>query len=99
MPRTTSRLSAAVTRSGPVRPRPGRLLAPSQVIASPETYLRYRIDRLVGEGGLGQVYLARRVGRSPDVPETVCIKASRRIDGWLRELTPIEGKKPEVKKD
>jgi serine/threonine-protein kinase len=61
------------------------LLVPNQVIASPETKLQYRIDRLLGEGGFGQVYLARRIGRSEVVPETVCIKVSARIDGWLRE--------------
>src|SRR5207247_5468267 len=39
----------------------------------------------LGQGGFGQVYLARRIGRSAAVPETVCIKASPRMDGWLRE--------------
>src|SRR6185436_8459810 len=30
-------------------------------------------------------YLAKRLGRSSTVPLVVCIKVSRRIDGWLRE--------------
>jgi serine/threonine-protein kinase len=61
------------------------LLAQEQVIESPETRFRYSIDRLLGEGGFGQVYLAKRLGRSATVPEIVCIKVSTRIDGWLRE--------------
>jgi serine/threonine-protein kinase len=66
-----------------VRGKP--LLAVDQVIASPETGFQYTVDRLLGEGGFGQVYLARRLGRSSTVPEILCIKVSTRIDGWLRE--------------
>jgi hypothetical protein len=65
--------------------RAERLLATNQTIVSPETGYRYTIDRLLGEGGFGQVYLARRLGRSMSVPEILCIKVSTRIDGWLRE--------------
>ena len=61
------------------------LLVRGEVIASPESTLRYQIDRLLGEGGFGQVYLARRLGRSPLTPPELCIKVSTRIDGWLRE--------------
>jgi serine/threonine protein kinase len=80
--------SAATTRTRVVHaPRaPGRqLLEPPQVIVSPETRLSYRVERLLGVGGYGQVYLARRLGRSSVVPPVVCIKASEHIDGWLRE--------------
>jgi eukaryotic-like serine/threonine-protein kinase len=65
--------------------RTRHLLVPDQVVASPETLLRYRVERFLGEGGFGQAFLARRLGRSSTVEETVCIKASTRQDGWLRE--------------
>ena len=64
---------------------PGHHLVPGQVIESPESQVQYRTERLIGEGGFGQVYLARRLGHSAVVPETVCIKVSPRIDAWLRE--------------
>ena len=63
----------------------GRLLARSQVIASPTLRLEYQIVRPIGEGGFGQVYLARRLGVSDTVAEALCVKVSERIDGWLRE--------------
>ena len=62
-----------------------RLLEIGDVIASPETHLQYAIERFLGQGGFGQVYLARRLGRSSVVPDFVCIKVSQWIDGWLRE--------------
>ena len=80
--------SEATTRTRAASaPDDGRepLLARAEIVTSPETRLHYRVDQLIGRGGFGQVYLARRIGRSEVVPETVCIKASTRIDGWLRE--------------
>jgi hypothetical protein len=75
-----------LTRTGPVPVvQERRLLAHRQTIESPETRLQFKIDRLLGEGGFGQVYLAARLGRSSTVPRIVCVKASTRIDGWLRE--------------
>src|ERR687889_1236785 len=89
MPATTRARPSATTRAtGSIHVPPigpGQLLAPTQVIFSPETKLQYRIERLLGAGGFGQAYLATRRGRSTTVPEQVCIKVSARIDGWLRE--------------
>jgi serine/threonine protein kinase len=61
------------------------LLSRGQAILSPETGLEYEIERFLGAGGFGQVYLARRRGKSDSVPEALCIKISPHIDGWLRE--------------
>jgi len=80
-PDATTRTATAVR----MPMRAGDLLRPNEVIRSPETRLEYRIQRFLGEGGFGQVYLATRLGRSPEVPDTVCVKVSSRIDGWLRE--------------
>ena len=78
---TTRTMSSARVRLDPA----SHLLVPGQVVASPESQLRYQIERFLGSGGFGQVYLAQRLGRSSKVHETVCIKISPRIDGWLRE--------------
>jgi len=61
------------------------LLDPRQIIKSIESRLEYRVERMLGEGGFGQVFLATRLASSSSVPEVLCIKVSTRIDGWLRE--------------
>ena len=65
--------------------RSGFLLVPPEVVVSPDSKIAYRVDRMVGEGGYGQAYLATRLGRARSVPSIVCIKASPHIEGWLRE--------------
>jgi serine/threonine-protein kinase len=62
-----------------------KLLHDETIVQSMESGLSYRIGRLLGVGGFGQVFLASRQGHSDAVPETVCIKVSTRQDGWLRE--------------
>src|SRR5688572_7266558 len=82
----TSFTGATTRTAGAVRKGDRTELLPvAHVITSPETQLSYQIEGLLGQGGFGQVYLARRLGRSSAVPEVVCIKVSQRIDGWLRE--------------
>jgi len=67
------------------RVRAEDLLAPGEVVQSPETELQYLVERPIGAGGFGQAFLARRIGRSSAVPERVCLKVSTRSDGWVRE--------------
>jgi eukaryotic-like serine/threonine-protein kinase len=81
---TSAATTFAVLPAG-APPDPRALLRPGDIITSPETALQYRIERLLGSGGFGQVFLAKRRGRSRGVPAQVCIKVSTRIDGWLRE--------------
>jgi serine/threonine-protein kinase len=80
-PATTRRTSSIHVPPGSSK----HLLTARQVIVSPETGLPYRIERLLGKGGFGEVYLARRLAPSSEVPEEVCIKVSDSIDGWIRE--------------
>ncbi len=85
MPTSATQATTRLTRSIQVSKPAERFLRPAQIITSPETKLQYGIEHLLGQGGFGQAYLAKRRGRSTVVPETVCIKVSPHIDGWLRE--------------
>jgi serine/threonine protein kinase len=80
-PNATTRTRSMSIGSGNLVP----LVSFGAVVTSPETTLGYRVGRLLGAGGFGQVYLVTRVGPSRAVPGTLCLKVSARIDGWLRE--------------
>ena len=80
----TSAPTRTRTARGPLAPADA-LLTAGQLLPSPETGLQYRVGRMLGQGGFGQAYFSTRLGTSSDIPQTVCIKVSAHIDGWLRE--------------
>src|SRR5215475_8521997 len=81
----TTKATTLPFSAAPRSARGKALLLPQQVVESPSTKLQYRIDSLLGQGGFGQAYLAKRITRSRDVPSVVALKASEHLDGWLRE--------------
>jgi serine/threonine-protein kinase len=89
MPAPARDISNATTRTATIGgrrlPSGMQLLPLGTTVTSPETGMTYRVERLIGQGGFGQVYLATRVGRSHTIPESVGLKISERSDGWIRE--------------
>ena len=78
--------SQRTTRTRRSAPKGGlHLLEAGQVVHSLDTGISYRAGKLIGFGGYGQVYLAKRLGRAAHVPEAVCLKVSPHMDAWVRE--------------
>jgi hypothetical protein len=49
-----------------------------------ETGRTYRLDRLIGKGGFGEVFVATPIPQD-GFPTQVCVKISDRMSAWLRE--------------
>jgi serine/threonine protein kinase len=71
------------------RAQPASLGAALADIRAPQVYSAesgrtYHLDRLIGKGGFGEVYLATIPGVAGEASK-VCVKISDRLAGWLRE--------------
>ena len=80
----TQRVTAAPPERSVPLPSDAAPAGESTLLAhSSESGRSYRLDRLLGKGGFGEVYLSTTVGPGPAT--RLCIKVSDRISSWLRE--------------
>lgn len=78
-------LTRMPTRSRTRSPRLLEVPRPAlPAVHSSETGRSYQLDRLIGKGGFGEIYLASP-RPSGGLPPQVCVKISYAIAGWVRE--------------